>query len=144
MVRIPYSLDGWWRSSGQAGWYNSDYAVGIYATQAGWVQTYNSAGMLANAFQIVSDVRLKDNVVDSKYGLATVLQLRSVEYDKKADGKHDVGLIAQEVEQVIPEFIHEDAEGMKSVNYPQMVSVLIKAVQELSAEVNALKAKLGE
>jgi hypothetical protein len=33
---------------------------------------------------------------------------------------------------------------MKSVNYPQMVSVLIKAVQELSAEVNALKAKLGE
>jgi hypothetical protein len=74
--------------------------------------------------------------------LSTVLQLRSVEYDRQE--KHDVGLIAQEVEQIIPEFVSEDADGMKTVNYPQMVSVLIKAVQELNAEVVALKAQLGK
>jgi len=138
--------DGWFRSNGNAGWYSATYAVGIYATQSGWVQTYNSAGILANNFQQVSDVRLKDNIVDSKYGLDTVLQLRSVEYDMKNNGKHEIGLIAQEVEKIIPEFVHTspDEEGTKSVNYAQMVSVLIKAVQELSAEVNALKAKLGE
>jgi hypothetical protein len=96
----------------------------------------------APAFRISSDARLKNNVVDSKYGLSTVLQLRSVEYDRQE--KHDVGLIAQEVEQIIPEFVSEDADGMKTVNYPQMVSVLIKAVQELNAEVVALKAQLGK
>jgi hypothetical protein len=138
--------DGWFRSNGQAGWYSATYAVGIYATQAGWVQTYNSAGILANNFQQVSDVRLKDNITDSKYGLDTVLQLRSVEYDMKSNGNHEVGLIAQEVEKIIPEFVHTsaDEEGTKSVNYAQMVSVLIKAVQELSAEVTALKAKIKE
>jgi len=137
--------DGWWRSNGQAGWYSASYNVGIYATQAGWVQTYNSAGILANAFQQVSDARLKNNIIDSKYGLAEVLQLRSVEYDKQSDGKHDVGLIAQEVESIIPEFVFtSETDGMKSINYAQMVSVLVKAVQELSAEVNVLKAKLGE
>jgi hypothetical protein len=137
--------DGWWRSNGQAGWYSATYSVGIYATQAGWVQTYNSAGILANAFQQVSDARLKNNIIDSKYGLAEVLQLRSVEYDKQSDGKHDVGLIAQEVESIIPEFVFtSETDGMKSINYAQMVSVLVKAVQELSAEVNVLKAKLGE
>jgi hypothetical protein len=70
--------------------------------------------------------------------------LRSVEYDKKADGTHDVGLIAQEVEEIIPEFVNENSEGMKTVNYAQMVSVLIKAVQELNAEVVSLKAQLGK
>ena len=40
--------DGWWRSSGQAGWYNSDYAVGIYATEAGNVRTYNSANFISS------------------------------------------------------------------------------------------------
>ena len=138
--------DGWFRSNGQAGWYSATYSVGLYATQTGWVQTYNSAGVLANAFQQVSDVRAKENIVDSKYGLADVMKLRSVEYDKKADGKHDVGLIAQEVENVIPEFVFTsaDEEGTKSVNYSQMVSVLIKAVQELKNEVDTLKSKLGE
>ena len=77
---------------------------------------------------------------------SAAMTLRAVNFSWKDDitNKENLGLIAQDVEQIIPEFVHEDAEGMKSVNYPQMVSVLIKAVQELSAEVNALKAKLGE
>jgi hypothetical protein len=98
--------------------------------------------LTAGAFQVSSDARLKDNIVDSKYGLTAINELRSVEYDK--DGNHQVGLIAQEVENIIPELVGEQENGMKTVNYSQMVSVLIKAVQELTAEVNTLKAKLGE
>ena len=117
-----------------------------YATQSGWVQTYNSAGMLANQFQQVSDIRLKDNITDSKYGLEAVLKLRPVEYVMKSTGKQETGLIAQEVEEVLPQFVHtsEDEDSTKSVNYAQMVSVLIKAVQELSAEVTELKKQLGK
>ena len=55
---------------------------------------------------------------------------------------HEIGLIAQEVETVLPEFVKEGQDGIKSVNYSQMVSVLIKAVQELSAEVESLKKQL--
>lgn len=102
-----------------------------------------SAGTItASAFQVSSDIRIKTNVVDSQYGLDTVLALRSVTYIK--DNKQEVGLIAQEVEKVLPEFVGEQENGMKTVNYGQMVSVLIKAVQELTAEVEQLKAKIKE
>ena len=101
-----------------------------------------SGAISATGFQTSSDVRLKTNIIDSSYGLDTVLQLRSVKYTK--DGKTEVGLIAQEVETIIPEFVGQQDDGMKTVNYGQMVSVLIKAVQELKAEVDTLKARLGE
>jgi hypothetical protein len=111
--------------------------------------------MYASVFQQNSDIRIKENVIDSKYGLKEVLQLRSVEYDRKDDGTHQVGLIAQEVEKIIPEFVDttnapislensSDISDFKTVNYSQMVSVLIKAVQELKAEVDELRSKLGE
>jgi hypothetical protein len=93
------------------------------------------------SFQTSSDARLKSNIQDSEYGLDTVMQLRSVKYER--DNKSEIGLIAQEVKEITPEFVGE-SNGYMTVNYAQMVSVLVKAVQELSAEVNALKAKLGE
>lgn len=100
-----------------------------------------SGQITGGSFQTSSDQRLKSNIQNSTYGLAEVLQLRSVQYDR--NNNHEIGLIAQEVEPVLPEFVGE-SDGYKTINYSQMVSVLIKAVQELSAEVNALKAKLGE
>jgi hypothetical protein len=107
---------------------------GIYCNPASDV-------VYASGFQVASDLRLKSNVQDSNYGLSEVLQLRSVQYDRNEN--HEIGLIAQEVETVLPEFVKEGQDGIKSVNYSQMVSVLIKAVQELSAEVESLKKQLG-
>jgi hypothetical protein len=102
-----------------------------------------SAGTITAAvFQTSSDARLKTNIENSSYGLSEVLQLRSVKYNK--NNKVEIGLIAQEVETVLPEFVGEGDDGMKTVNYGQMVSVLVKAVQDLQAEVASLKAKLGE
>jgi hypothetical protein len=103
--------------------------------------SYHGTLFAAN-FYISSDVTLKSNVAASGYGLKEVLALRSVQYDK--DGKHEIGLIAQEVDAIMPEFVATQDDGIKSVNYAQMVSVLVKAVQELNAEVAALKAQLGK
>ena len=100
-----------------------------------------SGNVTAPGFQVSSDRRLKSNIEDSNYGLAEILQLTSVKYEK--NNTQEIGLIAQDVESVMPEFVAE-ADGYKTLNYPQMVSVLIKAVQELSAEVNALKTQLGK
>lgn len=101
-----------------------------------------AGSVTSSGYQVSSDVRLKTNIKDSSYGLDTVLALRSVKYVK--NDKEEIGLIAQEVEQIMPEFVGEQEDGMKTVNYAQMVSVLIKAVQELTAEVEQLKAKIKE
>jgi hypothetical protein len=135
-VAINYSNDS--NSTFQMLWGsgNAIYGTaGIYCNPATDV-------LFASGFQTTSDLRLKSNVQDSNYGLSEILQLRSVQYDK--NDTHEIGLIAQDVETVLPEFVKEGHDGMKTVNYSQMVSVLIKAVQELSAEVNTLKARLGE
>jgi hypothetical protein len=92
-------------------------------------------------FYSVSDERLKSNIVDSPYGLTEVMQLRSVAYDM--DGRHEVGLLAQNVEQHMPEFVSTDADGTKKLDYAKIVSVLVKTVQQQQEQIEELKAKLG-
>jgi hypothetical protein len=79
-------------------------------------------------------------------GLDKVLKLQGVEYQyiKDADNLREVGLVAQQVEEVVPEVVREGADGMKTVNYGALVGVLIEAVKELTQEVETLKAKLGD
>jgi hypothetical protein len=107
------------------------YATGVEA----------SGDITSPNFYSVSDERLKDNIVDSPYGLAEVMQLRSVAYDM--NGKHEIGLLAQNVEQHMPEYVTTDADGTKKLDYAKMVSTLVKTVQEQQAQIEELKARLG-
>lgn len=91
-----------------------------------------------------SDSRLKKNISTIDNGLKKINALRGVNYQLLRDNTNHVGLIAQEVEKVVPEVVSENSDGMKAVNYGAMVSVLIEAVKELSQEVESLKAKLGD
>lgn len=91
-----------------------------------------------------SDKRLKKNISTIDHGLEKITALRGVNYKLLRDNTSHVGLIAQEVEEVVPEVVSEDANGMKSVNYGALVGVLIEAVKELSGEIENLKAKLGD
>ena len=83
-----------------------------------------------------SDRRLKSDIVTIPNALDTVSKLRGVNFTK--DGKASTGVIAQEVQEVIPEVVHEGEEYL-SVAYGNLVGVLIEAVKELKAEVDALK-----
>jgi hypothetical protein len=101
-----------------------------------------------------SDVRLKEEIADSDLGLAFVKQLRPVSYKLKADPKHQkgYGFIADEVEELIelgsslvyhePDWKVGDETGFKTIHYPSYIAVLTKAIQELSAKVEALEAQL--
>lgn len=101
-----------------------------------------------------SDVRLKEEIANSDLGLAFVKQLRPVSYKLKADPKHQkgYGFIADEVEALIggesslvyfeKDWQVGDEKGFKTIHYPSYIAVLTKAIQELSAEVEALKAQL--
>jgi hypothetical protein len=87
-----------------------------------------------------SDERLKENVVDAPAGNIDALQVRS--FDWKIDGEHqEYGFIAQELETVAPYAVSkgETDEDMWGVDYSKLVPMLVKEIQDLKAEVEALK-----
>ena len=87
-----------------------------------------------------SDERVKQNVEDIDNALDKVTKLRGVYFERIAQpGERKVGVIAQEVERVVPELVSTDEEGMKSVSYANMAGLLIEAVKELKEEVDDLK-----
>ena len=96
------------------------------------------ADVYAYSTSVGSDKKLKTNIKDIKYGLKDVLKLRGVDFDwkEKRDGVHDIGVIAQEVREVIPEVVQEAKdlnEGTYlSVDYAKLVPVLIEAIKELN------------
>jgi hypothetical protein len=94
----------------------------------------------AGGFQISSDQRLKENVQTLNNAVDTVLQLRGVSYLKQ--GKPEIGLIAQEVERVMPFLVGEDSEGFKSVAYANIVGLLIEAIKEQNETIKELNTRL--
>ena len=88
-----------------------------------------------------SDKRLKDNIETLTDGLDKVEQLRGVTYTR--DERENIGVIAQEVEKILPEIVltADDEMGTKSVDYSRLTAVLIEAVKDLSARVKELEGK---
>jgi hypothetical protein len=130
-------------------------SVGTTAAQFKWyggttlAMTLSGTGNLtavgtvtAPTFNTTSDIRLKDNIRTFESAMDVVSQLRGVRFAWKETGVETVGLIAQEVEKVLPELIGTNADtGLKSVSYANMVAVLIEAVKELKAEIEELKKR---
>ena len=92
-----------------------------------------------------SDERLKDNVKVIENASDKVAQLRGVEFDwndkQTTYEGHDVGVIAQDVEKVLPELVQTRDDGYKAVKYEKIVGLLIEAIKDLQDEVKALKGE---
>ena len=104
----------------------------------------NNGNNLSGAFTATgnitafSDARLKENVETIEGALDKVSQMRGVMYDK--DGERGTGVIAQEMQQVMPEVVMDSGRGdYLSVAYGNIVGVLIESIKELKAEIEALK-----
>jgi len=91
-----------------------------------------------------SDARVKDNVETIENALDKVTKLRGVSYTRNdvEDKTTKIGVIAQEVLEVLPEVVQQDDEGKYSVAYGNMVGLLIESIKELKAEVDELKSRL--
>ena len=119
----------------------------------------NATSCIANEL----DGRLKKNVRDLDYALDTLIQLRPVSFDWRYDDPevlehyplisrfagqpHSIGLIAQEVQKLVPEAIEQETVGDADVHYLQLdydklVPVLIKAVQEQHTEIETLRTQI--
>jgi hypothetical protein len=97
--------------------------------------------------QSISDIRTKENIRNSEDGLDIIMKLRPVRFDFKEefkDAKNELGFIAQEVEEVFPDIVSEwenyqDEITYKTIGQGGLIPVLVKAIQELKAEIEILK-----
>ncbi|MBI1924247.1 tail fiber domain-containing protein [Candidatus Poribacteria bacterium] len=101
---------------------------------------------IADAWTTYSSRRWKTNITPIENALGKVQRLRGVSYSWKADGKHDIGLIAEEVGEVIPEVVayEENGQDAKSVDYARLVAVLIEAVKEQQKRIDVQNSELTE
>ena len=87
-----------------------------------------------------SDINLKDNIEKIENPLDKIIKIDGVNFNWKRTGELSSGVIAQNVEEVLPQLIAEGSDGFKSVNYNGLVGVLIEAVKELKKEIDELKS----
>jgi len=97
-----------------------------------------------------SDIRLKDNIEIISGSLKKILDLRGVEFNWKRSpltpqyirGRHDIGLIAQEVDEVFPEVTSKRQNGYMSIRYEKLVPALVEAIKEQQRQIEDLKDKV--
>jgi hypothetical protein len=122
------------------------YNSGTNATTTSANLTFDGTNLVCGGYvEATSDERLKTNVKTIENGLEKVLSLRGVEYDRIDIDAHQIGVIAQEVEKIVPEVVSTNSEtGTKSVAYGNLVGVLIEAIKDLKVEISELKEKVDK
>ena len=147
-----------------AGTDTGEIVIGAYATGKGSATGFispNGGGVYQGnnsaAWSVASDFRLKKNIVDNNVGLEKVIQIqvRNFEYrtenevtdlpKNQAIAKQGVqlGVIAQELQQVLPDCVKQESTGVLAVDSTDIMYHMINAIKELNAEIQALKAKVG-
>jgi hypothetical protein len=128
------------------------YSLGVGTLQSGTIGEIRAINNITAFYS--SDKRLKENIINIVNPLDKIKKINGVTYDWTdkyiedhggEDGyfirKHDVGLIAQEVEEILPEIVATTNDGYKAIKYDRIVALLVEAVKELKAEVDELKGK---
>jgi len=117
--------------------------IGFLTSGGGWAAYVDNSGNFTATANVTaySDASLKTNVRTVDHALDKVCALRGVYYDRIDDSHPRVGVIAQEVEPIVPEVIYRTGEDLLAVAYGDLVGVLIEATKELEARVKVLEAK---
>jgi hypothetical protein len=140
-------------------YHNAGSSVYFWNSNSGIYEFYNAGGststgtLIAGAFNTGSDRRLKNNIVNTHFGISDLMKIQVRDYVYKADAANTLttGFIAQELFEIFPNAVTKPAndDKMWSVDYGKVTPLLVKAIQEqqaqianLSAENDTLKARL--
>lgn len=121
---------------------------------------YNTQSNRFNSIQVAkvynySDARAKSNIKPLSSGLDIICQLKPVSYNfssptlrttkinRYTGTNTEIGLLAQEVEAILPNLVYTDEEGHKLVDYTALIPILIDAVKSLQSEVESLKSQIN-
>jgi hypothetical protein len=120
--------------------------VGIGTTAPSNILTIarGSGHPVSDSWETYSSRRWKTNIHTLPNALAKVERLRGVSYDLKDGGRHEIGVVAEEVGVVVPEVVSYEANGKdaKGVDYSRLTALLIEAVKQQRREIAALQAQL--
>ncbi|MFZ2226818.1 MAG: tail fiber domain-containing protein [Candidatus Moraniibacteriota bacterium] len=109
---------------------------------------YSYGWMQASSFLYASDRNLKKDIAPLENSLDKISQLQGVNFrwkDSQKDQKLNVGLVAQDVEEVYPELVNTDEQtGLKSVEYGNLVAPLIESIKEQQKQIDELKAEINQ
>jgi len=106
-----------------------------------WWITVNGTAR-ATSFLYTSDERYKENIKTLENSLDKVLSLRWVEYTWKDSWKKDIWFLAQDVEEILPELVNTDEDWYKSVQYWNIIWVLVEAIKEQQRQITLLEEKI--
>ena len=129
---LTFSTEG-----GTINFESNGFGTGTYAFNGN--TTVSNDLTVSGDVVVSSDARLKANIVSLGSTLSKLLLIDGKSYTMKKDGKQKIGLLAQEIREVFPELVSEDANEMLAVNYQGLVPVLINALKEQQAEIDKLK-----
>jgi len=101
---------------------------------------------LADAWSTRSSLRFKTNIHPLQGALEKIEQLQGVSYDRRDDGRHEIGVVAEDVAQVVPEVVSRDPETreVQGVDYSRLAALLIEAVKSQQAEIQELKVQIEQ
>jgi len=107
---------------------------------------YNpSTGQLsATNFNSLSDINKKKNIITIENALDSVMEMRGVSFIWKDTEEKSIGVIAQEIENILPEVVATNEHGEKSVSYGNIVGILIQAIKEMKKEIDELKKHINK
>jgi len=146
-----YLNGGWLRTYGSRGWYSQTYGGGWFMQDTTYVRVhsnkviYTGGSILAGGnVTAYSDIRRKKDLLKIDNALDKVEQLTGYTYTNKLDNKRYTGLIAQDVQKVLPEAVNtEELDGHLSLAYGNMMGLLVEAVKELTRKNEILEARLN-
>ena len=130
----------------------ADGNVGIGTTTPSYTLHVNGSVAGVGSYVALSDIRYKKNIQDLADSLAKVLAIRGVSYnwmDEKTYGSDtQFGVIAQEIEQIVPEVVTTGSDGVKRVRYSDLIPLVIEALKaekiSKDAEIARLKAESAQ
>jgi hypothetical protein len=114
---------------------------------------FDAEGDIVGYSTAVSDIRLKENINELETPLQKILQVRGISYDRKKTGERHIGVIAQEIEKIIPEVVTEttlpletgdDQTLYKTVRYTEIIPYLIESIKEQQKMIDELRAEINE
>ena len=139
-------------TSGNAEIPNGDLKVTLGSIAVGNITNSTTDGRIDASNDVVafstSDIRLKDNIKTIDKALDKVNSIQGIEFDwiekEEVHGNsgHDIGVIAQEIEKILPDVVTTRDSGYKAVKYEKIVPLLIEAIKDLSKQVDGLKRLL--
>lgn len=141
-----YINSEWLRVHGQTGIYWETYGGGWHMSDSSWLRAYGNKGIYT-AGQVrggtvvgESDRRLKTNIAPITGAMAKVAALNGVTFEWIKSGAGGMGFIAQDFETVLPALVTEDTDGMKGIEYGPVVALLVEALKETAARIDALES----